>query len=192
MTESLANLPSNFNRLKNLSKFTKKQSQARLLNRYAYRYRLAKSLVGLKADGIGKSLDTYSAITKLFFAYTAYESVLSAAQKLRVRDIGNVKMHSITDHKLATRIRKNTTLVNFIKNNEFSPDLTARLKYFFDDTVDDVSCIAYAIRSAFAHGNLTTTDVGTGLAADRKLITDLANFLLNYSDEVFNKCIDQL
>jgi len=192
MATTLANLPSNYNRLKNLAKFTEKTSQARLLSRFAYRYRLAKSFNKLQADGVGKTLDTYSAITKLFFAYTAYEAVMSIAQKLRVKGIGNIKIHAVTDNALAIRIRKNKTLVNFIQTSDFSTELTTRLRYFFDGTLDDVCCVAYAIRSSFAHGNLTTTDVGKGLAADRKLITDLADFLLSYSDEVFDKCLEKL
>jgi hypothetical protein len=192
MATILTNLPSNYNRLKNLSKITDRQIEARLLSRFAYRYRLAKSFNKLQADGIGKTLDTYSAITKLFFAYTAYEAVMSIAQKLRVKGIGNIKRHAVTDNALAIRIRKNKTLVRFIQTNEFSAELTTRLRYFFDGTIDDICCVAYAMRSSFAHGNLTTTDIGTGLAADRKLIVDLADVLLNYSDEVFNKCLEQL
>lgn len=192
MATTLANLPSNYSRLKNLAKFTEKTTQAQMLSRFAYRYRLARSFNKLQADGVGKTLDTYSAITKLFFAYTAYEAVMSIAQKLRVRGIGNIKMHAVTDNELAVRIRKNRTLVKFIQTSDFSAELTTRLRYFFDGTFDDVCCVAYAIRSSFAHGNLTTTDVGKGLAADRKLITDMADFLLRYSDEVFDKCLDKL
>lgn len=192
MATTLANLPSNYDRLKNLAKFTEQTTQARMLSRFAYRYRLAKSFDKLQANDMGKTLDTYSAITKLFFAYTAYEALMSVAKKLRVRGIGSIKMHAVTDNELAVRIRRNKTLVKFIQTSEFSAELTTRLRYFFDGTIDDVCSVAFAIRSSFAHGNLTTTDVGKGLATDRKLITDLANFLLSYSNEVFDKCLDKL
>ena len=45
----------------------------RRLSRFPYRYRLAKSFVGIDAKEVGRTLIGYEAGMKVFLAYTAYE-----------------------------------------------------------------------------------------------------------------------
>ena len=189
---TLTNLPTSYNRFINLSKFTTKLESVKPLRRFAYRYRFAKSFTGINAEGFGRALDTYNAITKLFFAYTAYESIISSSSQLHV-STSSIKMkYSESITILAEKIRNNNTLRFFLQNNNFQKRLKQKIDDFFNLDNDDVISIAYALRNSFAHGNLTTTDVGKGLAKDRKLITSIADLLLSYSDELFDSCIAKL
>jgi hypothetical protein len=53
-------------------------------------------------------------------------------------------------------------------------------------------CVAYAIRNVFAHGELTATPIGVALKTQRTTLEDLADFLLNYCDNIFTKCVEKL
>lgn len=189
---SLTNLPSSFNRFNIIIKSTSRPDLVKPLRRFAYRFRLAKSFTGIQADGFGRSLNTYSAITKLFFTYTAYESVSKISTKLHIK-ISPINFKFIKKNKtIADKIRANTTLSVFLKNNKFNNKLNIVLDDFFNNLNDDVISVAFALRNSFAHGNLTTTDVGNGYAADCRLILSIADFLLSYCDELFDCCIEKL
>lgn len=70
--------------------------------------------------------------------------------------------------------------------------LSTKLKLFFDGTTSDVICVAYALRNVFAHGDLTASVIGTETIAKRKVFTDLANAMLDYCDEIFERCMFRL
>lgn len=188
----LSNLPSSwaeFNREKRLNPTANHLSA---LNRFGYRYRLAHSFNGLSAEGIGRSLLTYSAITKLFFAYTAYESLIPSAKRLRSRGVEPIAINVLFDKDIADKLRENIKLKDFLLNYGFKDELKSKLNHFFSESTHDIICVAYAIRNMFAHGDLTTTDIGTGTAKERKLLLLVADRILVYCDEVFSDCVLRL
>lgn len=189
---TLQNLPSNWAKFNRIKREATDLAHIAVLNRFGYRYRLAKSFNGLTAEGIGRSLLTYSALTKLFFAYTAYESLIPSANRLRSRGVEHIKLNVLLDKNIANKLRGNIKLKDLLLSYRFSDDLKPKLKLFFDETTDDIICIAYAIRNMFAHGDLTTTDIGTGTAKDRKLLLLVADSVLEYCDEVFSDCVNRL
>jgi hypothetical protein len=192
MAANTLNLPSNWTTFCRLKRTLTTSRNIKALNRFGYRYRLAKGLTGLKADGVGRSLLTYAAMTKLFLAYTTYESIIPTAKNLRIRGVEHYSKNVIFNKDLANSIRKNDRLKHFLLTYNFRDDVKAKLKLLFDASTDDIVCIAFAVRNVFAHGELTTTDIGTGRACDRKLLTNIADEILKYCDNIFTECVKKI
>lgn len=85
---STLNLPRRFGRFRRLAQSTPRTEAAFLLNRFAYRYRLAKDFVSIAAPNVGRTRIGYELIIWLFLAYKAYEALTRAAWKLRIRELG--------------------------------------------------------------------------------------------------------
>jgi hypothetical protein len=186
------NLPSEYDEYLELAKLTKKDYALPLLNRFSFRYRLAESFEGMIAPDIGRTLEGYNVITKVFLAYTAYEAIIKAARRLRVYNVLTYDLNTIIDKKLAPKLRANHKLTSFLIANTHDLGLINKLNLSFSGTTEDVLCVAYALRNIFAHGDLTATAIGTETKAKRKDLIDLANSLLDYSDDTFTQCLERL
>jgi hypothetical protein len=186
------NLPTDYDEYVVIAKLTKKDFALPLLNRFAFRYRLAESFEGMIAPDIGRTLEGYNVITKVFLAYTAYEAVVKAARRLGVYSVLTHDLNTIFDKKLAPKLRANHKLTSFLIANTHDSGLINKLNLSFSGTTEDVLCVAYALRNVFAHGDLTATSIGTETKAKRKDFTDLANSLLDYSDDTFTQCLERL
>ena len=162
------------------------------LIRFVYRYRLANSFSGIVADDIGKSIKGYNTILKVFLTYTAYEQLLNSAKGLHVFGLLSIDTNFILNKPLADKLRNNEELINFLIEHSVGSILISQLSKFRNGKSDDVVCIAYAIRNVFSHGELTATAIGTRLARQRKVLDELADFLLAYCDENFTKCVEKL
>lgn len=160
-----------------------------LLNRFAYRYRLAKSFTGIVAPEVGRTLLGYDAIMKVFLAYTAFENVYEAAKKLRIygQDVQQKRGHK--DLPLAARVRQNAKLKDFLPKYHHEEELKGILDLFFRGRINDIVCICFALRNIFAHGDLTPSAIGINNKKERQLLFDLADALLSYSDTMFTDCM---
>jgi formyltetrahydrofolate synthetase len=78
------------------------------------------------------------------------------------------------------------------QQKELAERAKAQLKEFEDNKNNDITCIAYAIRNIYAHGDLTPTAMKIRSIKRGKIFFDLADFLLEYCDEIFTKVIDKL
>jgi len=185
-------LPTDYDEYVDLAKLTKKDYALPLLNRFSFRYRLAESFEGMIAPDVGRTLEGYNVITKVFLAYTAYEAIVKAARRLRVYSVSTHDLNTIFDTNLASRLRQNERLVSYLVSNTQDNGLINKLKLSFNGSTSDVLCIAYALRNIFAHGDLTATSVGTETKAKRKDFIDLANVLLDYCDDTFTLCLRKL
>ncbi len=188
----MSNLPTSFDSFEYKKKKINNLRVKGLLNRFAYRYRLAKSFTSINAAGIGRTLKGYDAILKLFLSYTAYEEIMAAALAAKNPNIKHIIDNSIINNSLAAKVRSNNKLKYYLQSYEHSDDLKYNLKLMFDGKYNDVSGVAYAIRNIFAHGDLTPTTLGLTTNADRKLITDIADYILLYCDQTFTNCIENL
>lgn len=161
------------------------------LNRFAYRYRLAKSFIGMNAPEVGKTLAGYDALVKLFLAYTAYEEIVGPACALRIPNVKPINQNIRWSSLLAERLRKSAKLVTYLRNYHNGTALATRIEKAFNtaELWNDITCVAYGLRSAFAHGDLTPSAIGGTNKKGRALLTDLANELIDYSDELFTKCM---
>ena len=186
------NLPSSFKLLKATVNLRLHSENKKLLTRFVYRYRLAKSFTEIIADDIGRTLKGYNAILKVFLTYTAYEQLLKASNGLRVYGLDGIGTNRIVDIEIAERLRKNKQLINFLIEYSTDSVLIGQLAAFRKNKNNDIVCVAYAIRNVFAHGELTATPIGVALKDERTTLLDLADFLLNYCDDTFTKCVEKL
>jgi hypothetical protein len=164
------------------------------LSRFPYRYRLAKSFVGIDAKEVGRTLIGYEAGMKVFLAYTAYEDLIYAAKKLGIENVKDKNENTILNKELAKELIKNTKLIEFVRNNLRSEDtlLKARIEEFIRGDTNDVLFVALAIRNFYAHGIFTATTGGITKKADKVLYFRLANEVLKYCDKRYSNCIKKI
>ena len=186
------NLPTDYDEYVELAKLSKRLTALPLLNRFAFRYRLAEDFEGIVAPNVGRTLAGYNVITKIFLSYTAYEAIVRAGRNLRVHSVLTHELNTRFDNKLAIKLRENKKLESYLLSYPCDSSLMNKLKLFFNGNTSDIICVAYAIRNVFAHGDLTASAIGTETKAQRKVFTDLANSLLDYCDETFTLCLKRL
>lgn len=186
------NLPYDYDAFVNFAKISHKKSAVSLLNKFSFRYRLAEDFEGLVAPNVGRTLAGYNVITKIFLAYTAYESVIKAARYLKVRSVQDIEMNTRFDPDLAIKIRQNEKLKSYLLSYPHEESVAIKVKLFFNGTTSDIVCISYALRNIFAHGELTASVVGTETIAKRKVFTEIAKSLLDYCDETFTLCLKKI
>jgi len=164
------------------------------LSRFPYRYRLAKSFVGIDAKEVGNTLIGYEAGMKVFLAYTAYEELIGTAYKLRVENIKKKNENKIQDKELADKFRKKDVLITFIQLNIPHENIYLKEKFeaFIKCESNDVLFLALAIRNLYAHGVFTATKGGVKNLKDKVLYFELAHTILFFCDECFSKCIDKI
>lgn len=161
------------------------------LNRFPYRYRLAKSFVAIDAKEVGKTLIGYEAGMKVFLAYTAYEELIGAAYKLGVDNVKKKYENEIANKELAIQLMKNTKMVEFVRENikDDSEFLKVKIEDFIRGNSNDVLFLALAIRNFYAHGVFTATKGGVRNKSDKALYFKLANEVLRYCDKRFTNCV---
>ena len=173
-------------RPKPLAKLTKQK-----LNRFPYRYRLAKSFNGIDAKEVGRTLIGYEAGMKVFLAYTAYEDLIYAAYKLGVENVKKKNENEIPNKELALQLMKKTELIGFISENLREEDdwLKTKIEKFIRGNTNDVLFLALAIRNLYAHGVFTATKGGVKNKTDKALYFRLADEVLRYCDKRFKNCV---
>ena len=186
------NLPSSFKQFKATVNLRSHSENKKLLARFVYRYRLAQSFTEIIAKDIGRTIKGYNAILKVFLTYTAYEQLLKASNGLRVYGLDSIDRNRIADIELAERLRNNKQLIDFLIEYSTDSILIGQLVAFRKNKNNDIVCVAYAIRNVFAHGELTATPIGIALKTERTTLIDLADFLLNYCNDIFTKCVEKL
>ncbi|ABP35049.1 hypothetical protein [Polynucleobacter asymbioticus] len=166
----------------------------RRLSRFPYRYRLAKSFIGIDAKEVGRTLIGYEAGMKVFLAYTAYEDLIYAARKLEIENVKDKNENTILNKELAEQLLKNKSLIDFVRNNLRDEDakLKMRIEEFIRGETYDVLFLAFAIRNFYAHGIFTATKGGVTKKADKALYYKLADVVLKYCDKRFTNCIKKI
>ena len=186
----MANYPTSYATFRKQQEIEKDSTVRTRLYRFAYRYRLAKSFQAIKADGIGKTLVGYSAMMKLYLAYSAYDELVTVARDIKVLKISKVWQNHVVEGNLAARLRKSEKLKNYLINFSIDIGLQAALKDMYDGKTDNIAQVCGAIRHLFAHGDITPTPIGLNKAKERKLFFDLAEGLLAHCDKLFTKIVN--
>ncbi len=185
-------LPTSFQDLRSSIYLKRNRNEKKILIRFAYRYRLARSLERTIAPHVGRTLKGYDAIHKVFLTYTAYEQIIKAANRLEIFQIYPIEINKVEDLELANRIREKEKLMKFLSLQDNDTNLSLKLKEFIKGDSNDLSCVAYAIRNFYAHGELTPTAIGLSKEDHYDLMWDFSIFILNYCDDVFTKCVQKL
>ena len=193
--KDLHNLPTAHKRLKAIKKQIENEEIKKTLNRFTYRYRIARAFVGINAPDIGdKTVRGYAAGMKLLLAYSAFDEIRLARiafPKLRPKKGEYTKIVNVN---LASKLRDNKELeallsiATAVKN----PSLKNDIEMFFQNNNDDVMCIATGLRNAFAHGVFTAAGAGLTTKSKQKQIDELANAVLDMTDDTALECVSQL
>ncbi len=189
MTED-KHMPKKAKKLKAIGKAITDIKLKQCLTRYTYRHRLAVAFFGLNADAIGKrTLEGYSIAVKLFLAYSAYDEIREAEKILR--NTSRARQHKVIDFRVANQLRRNKELRILLENSVAVTNETLRknLRRFYRDGNNEVMCVATAIRNCFAHGDFTAGGAGLNTKTACKAIGELADVVVQTSEEIFNEIL---
>jgi hypothetical protein len=189
------NLPTAHKRLKAIKKQIENEEVKKTLNRFTYRYRMARAFVGIDAPDIGeRTVRGYAVGMKLLLAYSAFDEIRltrNAFVKLRPNRGEYTK---IVHKNLANKLRENEELERLlsIASAVKNPSLKKDIDLFFKNENDDVMCIATGLRNAFAHGVFTAAGAGLTTKRKQKQVEELANVVLDMTDDIALECMTQL
>lgn len=174
------------------------------LHRFPYRYRLAKSFIGIEASEAisNRDLIGYSAGMKVFLAYTAFDEIITAANEMKIPNVGTKGNTQLTNALVASQLRKNVKLMwiiqqsiahyEYLFNTKGETDgLALKLKSFTKHG-NDILCVAQLIRNLYAHGEFTAGGVGITSQATKAPFNLIANEVLTLCDDIFERCVLKL
>lgn len=184
-----------------------KELTKRKLQRFPYRYRFAQAFEHIQADDAIaiRTLAGYEAGMKVFLAYTCYEQIVYVGARLGLTGIKDKAFNEILNNDMCLKFHKNKKFMELIneayenglatedsKDKKSNTQLTNSLDKFIADKSSDILCLAYAIRNMYAHGEFTGGGAGITNNTTRKLFYELADEVLNYSNQIYSQCITQL
>ena len=177
---------------KALSDKQKKQNQKflNLMNRFMYRYRMAKAFQTIVAPDVGKiTIDGYACGMKLFMAYSAYDEIRAAERILLGKRKNN--MHKRKDAVLAEKIRTNKEMEDLLLNSITINDdgLRKTLINFYEGKNDEIMFFASSLRHSFVHGDFTTARAGLTNKTKIGVINEVTNVVFEVSDDIFSEII---
>jgi hypothetical protein len=194
--KDLHNLPTKhkeFSAMKKaLSEKQKKQNEKflNLMNRFMYRYRMAKAFETLVAKDVEKrTVDGYACGMKLFMAYSAYDEIRAAERILRKLDRNAT--HKYKNEILAERIRSNDRMKDLLLETIAVEEdgLRVMLKKFYANKNNEIMIFASSLRHSFVHGDFTTARSGLTNKREIQTINDVTDVVLKLSDELFSEMV---
>jgi hypothetical protein len=189
------NLPTSYKRLKVIKKLIENEDIKKTLNRFTYRYRIARAFVGINAPDIGeRTVKGYAVGMKLLLAYSAFDEIRIVRNSIAKIKPPKGSYTKITNNLLADKLRENEELQKLLKistavNNK---NLVEQINLFFENENDDVMCVATGLRNTFAHGVFTAAGAGLTTKRKQKIIDELANSVLDMTDNIAIECVTQL
>lgn len=189
------NLPTAYKRLKAIKKQIENEEIKKTLNRFTYRYRIARAFVGINAPDIGeRTVRGYAIGMKLLLAYSAFDEIRMVRNSIPKIKPPKGSYTKILHKALADKLRENEELQKLLKistavNNK---NLVEQVDLFFENENDDVMCVATGLRNTFAHGVFTAAGAGLTTKRKQKIIDELANAVLDMTDDIALECVSQL
>ena len=162
-----------------------------LLNRFMYRYRMAKAFQTIVAVDVEKrTVDGYACGMKLFMAYSAYDEIRAAERILLKLDRN--KTHKYKNEILAERIRSNERMKDLLLETIAVEEdgLRVMLKKFYANKNNEIMIFASSLRHSFVHGDFTTARSGLTNKREIQTINDVTEVVLKISDEIFSEIIN--
>lgn len=163
------------------------QGKTVYINRFIARYSLAKAFKGIDAHTFRRStLMGYDAVMRLMLAFSAYDTLFKAVEKLTPQlslryDIYSFLIHN---HELEEEFRSNQLLLNVLKADAKETALS-RLEAF-EKGGESLTCIAFAIRNMVAHGQMNPTASKASRTSVANQINQLSTLVLDACDFIFN------
>jgi len=163
------------------------------INRFRARYRAAKSYESLSLNGISAVTELgYSALTKLFFVYSAFEPFLRVIG-IKQRKVNKILCKYDVDSWVAD-IKSNDTddkLFSFIVNHVNTAHKTEIGKYFKSEKFN-YTYLPSSIRHTFAHGILTPNAGGCDPSQINEVSNIICDSLFEIMDREFEERMNQL
>ncbi|MCU0537769.1 MAG: hypothetical protein MUD14_28110 [Hydrococcus sp. Prado102] len=164
------------------------------LAKWSARFRLAKSFKALDLGNAYSGSDTprlYSAITRIFLVYSAFE-IYCYIIGLNPSNESQIKLlqDSYSQQEIIKIIRDLDTenaLPTFLAQHLTNRHLKQMMCDFREGRDVNVSCFARCIRHVFAHGILTANSTGLSPKRFDRVSQIISDFLLNCMDEDFDK-----
>ena len=110
------NLPTSFKRLKAIKKQIENTEIKTTLNRFTYRYRVARAFIGINAPEIGeRTVRGYAVGMKLLLAYSAFDEIRTVRNLLPKIKPPKGSYTKIISKVLANKLRENEELNHLLK-----------------------------------------------------------------------------
>ena len=155
------------------------------LNRFAARYRLARAFNGIDADGYAKdTMDAYSAVLKVFLAYSALEQFHKAVKPTKPRQHLSERWADCAVSP-AVSLRESEAIIQFLIKTVSHNKLKEQLIAFQQGKHDNVLIVATALRHAVAHGFMSVHPEGTSARVSKIFCQQLSRLLLSISNQSF-------
>ena len=164
------------------------------LARWSARFRLAKSFKALDLGDHYSGSDTpqlYSAITRIFLVYSAFETYcrimdLNPSRESEVQILQNAQSQKSIIQTIR-RLDPNNTFAIFLEEHLSGSKLKKMMREFIDGQDVNISFLARGTRHVFAHGVLTANSPGLSAKRFDEVSQIISDFLLNCMDEDFDK-----
>ena len=196
--KDLHNLPTmhkEFSAMKKaLTEKQKKQNQKflNLMNRFMYRYRMAKAFQTIVVRDVEKrTVDGYACGMKLFMAYSAYDEIRAAERILLKLDRNET--HKYKNEVLAERIRSNELMQDLLLETIAVEEdgLRIMLKKFYANKNSEIMIFASSLRHSFVHGDFTTARSGLTNKREIQTVNDVTEVVLRVSDDIFSEMLNK-
>ena len=189
------NFPIENERLSQAMKLLGESKITSSLNKYRYRYRIARAIESINSPEVDiRTSNGYAVGIKLFLAYGAFNEIIAVRNLLpKIRPAKGTYV-TYEDKKLAEKIRGNTELAKLLKTSSAvnNKNLVTDIANFYEDTNDDIMCVATAIRNTFAHGIYTAAGAGLKTKKRQKEFNEITNKLLEVTDKIASDCVDEI
>lgn len=161
------------------------------LNRFAARYRLAKSFRGVAVEGYADATaEAYGAVMQAFLAHSTLEQLHKAIKDESEQHL-NSRWASMATEPSA-QLRRAKSILLFLQENMDKPFLRNRLQDFIEGKTDNSLYVASALRNAVAHGFMSVHPKGTSPRTAVLFCERISEMLMQIADEEFTTLVDSL
>lgn len=162
-----------------------------LMNRFMYRYRIAKAFQTIVVKDVEKrTVDGYACGMKLFIAYSAYDEI-RAAERILLK-IDKNATHKYRNEMLAEKIRSNKKMKDLLLETIAVDEggLKIMLKKFYANKNDEIMIFASSLRHSFVHGDFTTARSGLTNKKEIGVVNEVTDVILKVSDDIFTDMVE--
>lgn len=164
------------------------------LARWSARFRLAKSFKALDLGDHYSGSDTpqlYSAITRIFLVYSAFETYcriigLNPSRESQVKALQDTQSLKTINKSIRDLDPKNG-FSSFLEEHLCDSNLKKMMHEFIEGQEVNVSFLARCTRHVFAHGVLTANSPNLSAKRFDQVSQVISDFLLNCMDQDFDK-----
>lgn len=157
------------------------------VNRFAARYRAARSFVGVTLDEYSEFTERgYSALVRIMLVYSAFEAFMDISARDQ-KKVG-VELSACGANALIEKVREADRDRSFYKflYERVNPVHKRELDGYFNEDPFNVAYMASAVRHIFAHGWLTPNVNGADAGTVAYICDEISEFLLAFMNKTFS------